>query len=355
MKYGDYEIINYNPNFSLQVVNFLKFLWGKDTEKNRAYFRWKYEENPVRKDPVGVMSLYKGEVVGFRGCIVGQWEVPNSNDRMLTLCMGDTCVHPDHRRRGLFKAMTINLMKEYGGMQYKAFLNLSLNKNSTPVHLKMDWVPLVAKSFMKRYDLVSLMNYALKKKAKLHKADIDLGKFSNIEVADRPKPEEMQAIVSKQKGTDKIRLIKDTDFFKWRFQNNRRRYIFYYYWKGGVIEAYLVVRTSDDYSSSHIVDYAQRDESLLQEILRYIITKRYFDILTIWNINLEKELLQALKTLYFSPRYLIGRIEERFKPAFPILIRPVKREYKEDDWFVNGVDIRNIENWEINEICSDAS
>jgi len=34
-------------------------------------------------------------------------------------------------------------------------------------------------------------------------------------------------------------------------------------------------------------------------------------------------------------------------------VRPVKKTVKEEDWFIEGIDIRNINNWEINGICSD--
>jgi len=38
----------------------------------------------------------------------------------------------------------------------------------------------------------------------------------------------------------------------------------------------------------------------------------------------------------------------------PVLIRPVRKRYTEPDWTIEGLDIRNIKNWHMTEICSDS-
>jgi hypothetical protein len=90
--------------------------------------------------------------------------------------------------------------------------------------------------------------------------------------------------------------------------------------------------------------------------LHYIIRKRHFDILSTWNFNLREDFSQTLESLEFSTTNLLGRIEKKFPsefPALPVFVRPVKKIYKEEDWFIEGIDIRDIKNWEINRICSD--
>jgi hypothetical protein len=51
----------------------------------------------------------------------------------------------------------------------------------------------------------------------------------------------------------------------------------------------------------------------------------------------------------------VRRIEKKRMGELPVLVRPIRGDDSEDDWRVEGVDIRNIENWKITEICSDAA
>ncbi len=158
MKYGDYEIKPYHSKFIPQIANLERHLWGRDIPRNIAYFRWKYEENPFTKDPVGTMALYKGRVVGFRGCFVTRWAVKKGGDTVNILSPADICVHPDHRRKGLFAMMTETIIDRYQESRYAAFVNLSSNRLSVPGYLKMGWKPLAEKRLLRRYSLNGYIN-----------------------------------------------------------------------------------------------------------------------------------------------------------------------------------------------------
>ena len=67
MALQDYEIQHYHFEFYPQVVDLLKYLLGSDNDNNRDYFKWKYDDNPYTEVPLGIVALYQGKVVGFRG------------------------------------------------------------------------------------------------------------------------------------------------------------------------------------------------------------------------------------------------------------------------------------------------
>ena len=67
MAFDEYEIRLYRSEFFPQVVELLKYLLGNDHDNNKSYFKWKYDDNPNTEYPLGIMALYKGKVVGFRG------------------------------------------------------------------------------------------------------------------------------------------------------------------------------------------------------------------------------------------------------------------------------------------------
>jgi len=357
--YKKYEIINYRNEFFTEVVDLQKYLWPNYESSARRYLKWKFEDNPLTKKPFAIVALYKNKVVGFNGFFATRWRIGNKNDKILMLSPADICVHPDHRKKGLFTAMTMLAAEEYEKTPYKTFIGLSINTSSGAGYKKMGWPKIADRTSLRQHNLIGLINWFLISKTGrgFYKHQISYGKFGNIEISNKSKPEGMAAVIVKQKPPDnKIALFKDTSFFKWRFQNIRRSYTFYYHLNNRIIDGYVVIETADKSTSGHIVDYAETENGVIYELLRYVIAKKHFDILSVWNINLRKDIYRTLKNLNFSRKNLLGKIEKKFPSEFPMLpvfVRPVKKTVKEEDWFIEGIDIRNINNWEINGICSD--
>ena len=75
MLQSGYEIKLYQADLMSQVVNLLPYLWGENHGQNLSYFKWKYHENPFTDNPLGIVTLYKGKVVGFRGYFSTKWKV----------------------------------------------------------------------------------------------------------------------------------------------------------------------------------------------------------------------------------------------------------------------------------------
>ncbi len=82
---------------------------------------------------------------------------------------------------------------------------------------------------------------------------------------------------------------------------------------------------------------------------------RHFDIFSIYNFGLNDKLLHILKNLSFNTNGLTQKIERLFDGEWPLLIRPVKKNFIENDWFIEDLDTRNIDSWQIKPICSDAT
>jgi GNAT superfamily N-acetyltransferase len=380
MMHAGYEINLYQPALMHQVVDLLHYHWGNNHDNNLSYFKWKYVDNPFTDSPLGIVALHKGEVVGFRGYFATRWQIREKDYKITVLCPGDTCVHPDHRMKGLSVTMGNMAMKEYES-KYKIFLNLSAWKNSVPGYLKMGFVPLSDKTYLTRLTnplgmlfpvkLVSLLDrthlkslyrlikkYLLESKTKseLCEKKITFGEFYNIVVADSPRAEEMYSVISKQDCDGrKISLLQDERFFRWRFNNKRNKYVFYYSRKNNITTGYIVMRISKNNRFGYIVDYAENDSAALKNILQYIIKAKHFDILLIFNCSLSDSILQILKGLRFKKKSLLQIGKKIVKGVWPLLVRPVKKKYFEGDWFIEGLDVRKIENWEIKEICSDGA
>ena len=352
-----YEIKLYHPEYLPQVIKVLSYLWGENQKQNLSYFQWKYHENPYTDDPLGIVCLYEGKVVGFRGYFATKWKIKEKNAEFYILCPGDTCVDPDHRLKKLSLIMGNRAMEEYKD-KYKIFLNFSSTKNSVPGYLKMGFVPLIDKAYINRDNIFVIISYikTVNKKVGLHEGKISFGEFDEIIVAETPKPKEMSAIVNRQNShKSKITLSQDEKFFKWRFGNCRRKYIFYYYHKNKMVTGYVVMKVSENNKRGFIVDFSADETVAIEKILEFIIKLKHYDILSIVNYSINENISWVLKKLQFKGNSLTCLIEKRRDGECPLFLRPVGYDYSESEYFIEDLDIRNIDNWSLKEICSDGA
>jgi hypothetical protein len=185
---------------------------------------------------------------------------------------------------------------------------------------------------------------------------IPFGTFDDIIVSRQPRPKEMHVLIERQEvSADKITLYQDEDFFRWRYANKHNKYVFLYRIKNEVITGYIVIRVSPNNRRGYIVDYTQEDETSIEKILKFIIKASCFDVLSIYHFSLTDNIKHRLQDLGFKKVSLFRAIERRIKGELPLLIRPVKNSYSDKDFFVDGLDLRKIENWHIKGICSDDS
>ncbi len=308
---GEYKIICYHDDFLHTTMDTIEYLSGNQYESNEAYLKWKYYDNPYTKHPLGIIALYNDKVVGFRGYMATKWQV---KDLVVDiLCAGDTVVHPDHRKKGLSIAMGEKANDEY--KSYMAFLNFSGGQTSIPGYSKLGFVPLVDKRYMF-----------------MDQQSID-GQFDNIECF-----YDLETMPESVYG-NKISIKKDNVFFNWRFKNNRVKYKFYYHKQNGVVTDYIVTSIDENITNAIIVDYSENDIDVVENILRYIINENYNSFVSIKSYSLTDNFSNIVDKLGFQFR-------ER-SVLFPILIRATQ------DWFINGLDIRDYDNWELRGICSD--
>jgi GNAT superfamily N-acetyltransferase len=375
----EYEIKPYSHENFAQVVDLLQILWGDNYDANVSYFNWKYNDNPYTEHPLGIVALYNGKVVGFRGYFATKWQGGRKNSKIIVLTPGDTCVHRNHRRQGLSTAMAHRAMEEYQS-KYKVFLNLTSNSKSTPGYLKLGFVSLTPKTrviiFKNKKSLIyiseflpnKLKNYLksfgllksfLEKRSRLESHDEkDMpGEFDEILVVERPRPERMYNVFSKQKNEkNKIKLMQDMDFFRWRFNNKRNRYLFYFRMKDSLISGYVVVKLSK-YNSrvGNIVDYAENDAGSIAKILKYVLEFKHFDILSMYSYGMSDDFLQILKSRPHTKNIVFQKKGIGEKDQLHLLVRPIRKKLFDSDWLIDGRDIKNFENWEIKPICSDAA
>lgn len=356
MKHFDYDINYYQSKFRPQVLHILGHLLGSDAAGNEQYFRWKYEQDKDPDEVLGIVATHDGQVAGFRGYAAAAWHVGDSNQTVRVLVPGDTCVDPDHRRKGLTVAMGKFAMANYAS-SYDVFMNLSCTRNSLPGYLRMGFEPLVDKIHSSRYNLFGLARCILasRKQLPLSKSKVRYGQFDDVLVTDHPLPGEMASVIKRQgHGRESFHPVQDEAFFRLRYANPRSKYVFCYHLCGGTVVGYLVIGLGPSNQRGHILDFADVNGESAARLVKYIAAKNYFGVLSIFRYSIDDVLEPSLCRLGFHSGGLMNMLEKKVRGNLPILVRPVCLEPVESDWIVAGRDIRKMENWSIKGICSDA-
>lgn len=130
---ADYEIRPYEAG---DAAGYLE-LYREVLEEfgSEAWFAWKYEGNPYVDDVPIVVAIEDGSVVGARSFFALRVAVGDERSVVLQPC--DTMVHPDHRRRGLFRRMTEFAIDRYAG-EYPFFFNFP-NRLTLQGNLELGW------------------------------------------------------------------------------------------------------------------------------------------------------------------------------------------------------------------------
>lgn len=157
-------------------------------------------------------------------------------------------------------------------------------------------------------------------------------------------------------STSEARLtpLQDERFFRWYFRAPRMNHVFYYAREHGRVTGYVVLRVAASGQLATITDYSRRSFTAVVRILRFLARSRMFGLIWIYSFTPDPELRRLLRPLGFCGDGAIERVRRRMNRVWPLLVRPVRENPEDEDWFVERLDIREISSWEIREIRSDA-
>ena len=350
-----YQIVPYEARMGDGVVRVLRHLWGKDDDGNRAYFRWKYEDNPYRQGPPGVVALHHDTVVGFRGYFATRWAVANQGE-LLVLGAGDTCVSPDHRRKGLSVALGEAALATCT-KGARLLVNTSSSRSSAPGYRRLGFVPVADRTYLHRYSLPKLAWYVAATKLGIKaSARRSAGASAcGLVVSDVPDVEAMARLVAEAPARPALAIVRDKTLFAWRFANPRSRYLFYFLRPVGSLLAYVALRLPRGGRRGFVIDYAERSPGVLERLIPLVTKAGHADVFSVWACGTQPDDRVAFEHGGFRPGGLLGAIDGKISGERPILVRPSTARPSEADWFVHGLDVRKSSNWRFLELASDAA
>ncbi|GGO96202.1 GNAT family N-acetyltransferase [Wenjunlia tyrosinilytica] len=107
---------------------------GPTGERTSAFFSWKHRRGVFGPSP-GLVAVADGRVVGLR--LFLRWEFTLSGRTVRAVRPVDTATHPDFRGRGIFRALTLDLLEQVASGTDVVFN--TPNANSLPGYLRMGW------------------------------------------------------------------------------------------------------------------------------------------------------------------------------------------------------------------------
>lgn len=382
-----YEIIKYRPEFRDQVVELQTHMWGPDLEKNAAFLKWKYYDNPYVDKPIIYLALHAGQVVGMEGAFNTCWQIGLPGQTVRCLLTADAVVHPDHRRRGLFENITATILEDLSSSNYEYIFALTSNQASSANFIKFGWrrarsmqlalwpaeqeqrsgvrrlarqLPILPslyrrlRSFVNTRLLPSVDNHLPFDALDRNSARTHPDTLSHVRVESAPRPDAMAELVKRIGHDGRMRHVRDQQFFAWRFQNPLSLFRFMF-WEDAGLEGYLILQTSATTGNDtwiNIVDWEASHMEARAGLLRAALKWGNFDTLTVWSTSLTDEVKTLLSECGFQ------FLEEAYSLAHglycpSILVRPVRPEMLHLDWVLANRRLLDMSEWDVRAIYSD--
>lgn len=325
--------INYIPveDYHLDRVIELLLLCFPTLKVNSEEFKHVNFRSPISNyKPLGFVAMDEEKVVGFRGFIPLLYSFNGSVKKVLA--MSNTATHPEYRRKGIFIGL-FEMSLKFFYKEYPYILNTSSSKNTVPAYSKYNTLILGEKDY--------LYKKSFKKKQPMSFKNNKIS-FSKIVPTTVIKSVYNASVFSKDMP---IRIdLNSEEFIEWLFKSKKYEWVILY--KDDLPIAYCCFLIEGNKCNLIHFDVNNRDNSL-KLLLNAISTKYDIDLFVFFskkNNSLRKKMLNKCGFLgtNFS---LVRKILK--KEIYPILMRPTLIDFKEEDLNLQGLDISNMNNWDI--------
>ncbi|EMA70658.1 hypothetical protein C461_00177 [Halorubrum aidingense JCM 13560] len=362
---ADYTVRWFDPGDRDPFVDLYNDTFGGGSDE---WFQWKYVDNPrVAHVPILVASA-NGEFAGARAQV--PFLMRTGEETALAMRFGDTMVHPDHRRRGVFSRLTERALDHYGEMPVEFCYNCP-NDLSRPGFLKAGGEVVAHLPSFYRVQRPSALAAAtdslpvsVASRAAAPAARTYLDGRDRLATV----PEEVTVIEHGempislladlyQRGyPSSVHAVRDEPFLAWRYQNPKWEYRAFSATTDGRTDAAIVTGTqtdADGVTTANIVDVlplasSDRRDTALRALLANV-TEEFRDA----------DLLAYCGTAI--PRSLLADHGFHFDGAFPLdrVTSPTKLvAYDLGDgdppWSPGGVDVSGPRGWGLSYVELDA-
>jgi hypothetical protein len=322
-------------------------LEGFSESERTELFEWRYEKNPYQNKPLIFLAFSGDILVGFRAYLIQYFLI--SDKKVTIISPADTIIHPEFRRRGIISMLNKQSLEKIN-LEHPSdsiLLNTTTSKNAMPTYLKFDWFPCSNKNkiYGYRFSIFNIIKSLIKIDENSNKIfEISFSKAGLIfEITNHINKSKIIEFIKTNRDRSKFTNIRDELFFNWRYSYESDRYLMISCYSNKKMLGYSILKKISNYEYS-IEESLAVDNKVFRTMLKVIQRKLKIPILR--TILFSKEDEQKFKLCgFYIESNLFLKIFKRQR--FPVLVRPTKLNLSEADFIIEGIDIRDIENWQL--------
>jgi len=342
------SIEKYSPKHKESVLDLLSYLFDTlNLEERRKRFEWKFETNPYTKIPLCYIALDNEMVIGHTGYVIQKYQVGGKEYSFSS--PSHVVVHPEYRRKGVFSKIIEFSSKD---LVINSDINLILapypNKASAAAVLKCGYESIGKTDYMYKLSFFNILKSTLKSPNIQTPITIDKNRFK-IEITSELRAQDISLLMNKSREENKISNVRDRKFYEWRFSEPFKDYIFAYCTKDDGLVGYVGLNNKN----SIIMEYGYLKTSYIEELIRETfdnLSPPYMSVYTFTRSEKERKILSRSGfrdkndwLIKFLKK--INLIEKKGLPV--ALIKPITKNITEEDFFLNGKDVRDPKNWSL--------
>ena len=365
------EVIRYAPEHKRAIAEFQTGLWSVDSERNRRYFEWKYEEQPLGIEPHIYLAIERQKIVGMRGFYGSRWCAGMPAQEHDVLIADDLLVHQNHRDQGVVHHLMQAALDDLGARGETFVFNSSGSPATVLGSLAMGWRSAGSLEPIQRRSAGQTLRHRVRKATEslpflwryansqslYGSAERDPFRIFDsmstptvssrgipVHISREPQIELMMQLVRRLPRDQRIRHVRDASYLAWRFRNPFREYRFLYIGRES-IDGYLILgrRRNNNDAFVSIVDLEFADDSTRKSLLEVATRVGLIPQLDAWSATLD-----APTNGYLSRAGFKSATRAKALKGHPcVLVRATDDRRLAAQWTLNGVPLLEWRNWDM--------
>src|SRR5262245_56473036 len=369
------DVSLYDPQSKPEVVELLRLLASPDPDITRRYLEWKYEENPIIREPVIYLVRAGGKLVGMRGLLGARWEAGTGQAPVVIPHPDDHVVAESHRKSGVASLLMRTMLQDANVRGYPFLCNMSAGLTTVLTSLAACWKRVAAMDPVERstqpgalwrsLSPVVAQSEKLKRLShrrgwtpstaaafkRLDRVGQDSGATpgSRVAVAASPPSVDMAALIARVGHDGRIRHVRDAEWIEWRYRHPLHEYRFVTHETAGILDGYLVIRrfvAERAPGRGHIVDWEASNDTIAATLLDRAVRWGEFPVLGAWFATVSPSRRRMLEEVGFQP----ADHEKRSRGLPGLIITASNGD--EAGFLLNGCPMLEQDQWDLRMIYS---
>lgn len=356
------------------IVELGSTAFGVDARAYSEYLQWKHGRNPYSPEPLVYVALDRKErAVGMRGFYGTRWSTERGEVDIPAA--DDFAIAAEHRHSGLATSLMRSALEDLKKRGFEYVLSTSAGQITVIQSLAMGWKSVGAmqpeeRSSWRQRGLLAVRERIPHRIRAVSRSfrqsrDPDQGRsgFEKLDAAgpllsvergativatSSPRAELLADLTSRVQRDERVRHVRDSAFFRWRYENPSREYRFLLYEVEAQLEGYLAIARSRYLGTRTpllMVDWVGTTQGAYAELLECALAWCGSSSIRLWTAGLPADRKALLERTGFRPAQ--SDLRARGLPC--ILLR---RLDPSSEWILGGAPAIDPTRWDVSLIDS---